>query len=312
MAESQGSGVSPDVEGINYLFGFPISHSLSPLLHKTIYNALHLPWRQDFLESKDVDQFLQLTKDPKFFGASVTMPHKVSIIRHLDAIEPAAVAVGACNTIFVRNDLKTGQRRLIGANTDVVGIREAFYRNISRPDEVFHGRPALVLGGGGAARSAVYALRKSMRVSKIYLVNRDESEVEAVISHCKNNGYGEDLIHVNRLDQAESLEGPGAIVACVPDFPPATEAERIARSIFEVFLRKQFKGAILEMCYHPHPWTSIADLSRKVGWRVILGTEAMIYQGLEQDRYWTGRQISDLPEEQVRKAIDERLNRARL
>ncbi|KAL9087871.1 MAG: hypothetical protein Q9165_006433 [Trypethelium subeluteriae] len=179
------------------------------------------------------------------------MPHKVSIVSHLDALEPAATAVGACNTIFVRKDLKTGHRRLIGTNTDVVGIRDAFYQNILNPEEVFQGRPALVIGGGGAARSAVYALRNSMQVSKIYLVNRDESEVDAIMSHCKANGFGQDLIHVRDLKQSDSLEGPGAIVACVPDFPPVTEAEKTARSIFQSFLQKHRKGAILEIIYPP-------------------------------------------------------------
>ena len=240
------------------------------------------------------------------------MPHKISIIPHLDALEPAATAVGACNTIFVRRDNKTGQRRLVGANTDVVGIRDAFYQNISHPEEVFHRRPGLVIGGGGAARSAVYALRKSMQVSKIYLVNRDESEVNSVLSHCKNNGYGQELIYVRDTEQAESLEGPGVIVACVPDFPPATEAEMMARSILQCFLRKSHKGAILEMCYHPHPWTSIAELSQNAGWQVVLGTEAMIYQGLEQDRYWTGRQIHDMPVDEVKRVIASKLEKARM
>ncbi|KAL9070554.1 MAG: hypothetical protein Q9157_005779 [Trypethelium eluteriae] len=285
---------------------------MSPLLHQTIYDALNLRWTQQLFESKDMAKFLQLTRDPKFFGASVTMPHKVSIVSHLDALEPAATAVGACNTIFVRKDLKTGQRRLIGTNTDVVGIRDAFYQNVLNPKEVFQERPALVIGGGGAARSAVYALRNSMQVSKIYLVNRDDFEVDAVMAHCKANGFGQDLIHVRDLKQAESLEGPGAIVACVPDFPPVTEAEKTARSIFQCFIQKKHKGAILEMCYHPHPWTSIAEMSQRAGWQVILGTEAMIYQGLEQDRYWTGRQISDMPVEQVKKAIASKLSKSKL
>jgi hypothetical protein len=49
-------------------------------------------------------------------------------------------------------------------------------------------------------------------------------------------------------------------------------------------LAKSHKGAILEMCYHPSPWTEIGGLSEKAGWQVILGTEAMIYQGLAQVR----------------------------
>lgn len=234
------------------------------------------------------------------------MPHKVAIIPHLDDITPEGRAVGACNTIFRRGS------QLVGTNTDTIGVRESFYQNVENPDHVFHGRPGMVIGGGGAARSAVYALVQFMKCSTVYLVNRDAGEVDAVISWCKAQGYGDGLLHVATAAQAEALEGPGAIVACVPNYPPTTPAEKEARRITEIFLTKSHKGAILEMCYHPTPWTEIAAISADSGWQVILGTEAVIYQGLEQDRYWTGRETSQLPVQEVKDAIAKELNKARL
>lgn len=225
------------------------------------------------------------------------MPHKVAILNHLDELTEEGRDVGACNTIFLREE--NGRRIYVGTNTDVIGIREAFYQNISTPDSVFHGRPGLVVGGGGAARSAVYALKKWMQCQTVYLVNRDVAEVEAVMSWCKSHGYGDGLVHVATAEQAESLEGPGAIVACVPDFPPVTPAEVEARKVLETFLAKPHKGAILEMCYHPKPYTQIAGLSEKAGWKLILGTEAMIYQGFAQDIHWTGRSLDEMPKEAV-------------
>jgi quinate dehydrogenase len=210
------------------------------------------------------------------------MPHKVSIIPHLDALTPEGASVGAINTLFIRTDPETGKRLYVGTNTDVVGIRDSFYKNISDPDACFHGRPGVVVGGGGAARSAVYALRTMMQASKIYFVNRDRGEVEAVMEECTARGFGGNLVDVVSVEQAEQLEAPGAIVACVPNFTPRSEEEKQARRVLECFLGKGHKGAILEMCYHPSPWTEIAEISERAGWRVILGTEAMIYQGLEQ------------------------------
>jgi len=258
-----------------------------------------------------MDNFLRLIQDPKFYGASVTMPHKVAILKHLDSLTEEGRDVGACNTIFTRLDPTTSRRQYIGTNTDVVGIRDAFYENISDPDTCFHGRPALVIGGGGAARSAVYALRKWMKASKIYLVNRDRSEVDAVIKECTERGCGEGLVDVATVDQAKQLEGPGAVVACVPNFPPRTEDEKEARAVVECLLEKPHKGAVLEMCYHPSPWTEIAELSKKAGWKVILGTEAMIWQGLEQDKFWTGKNTHDLPVEKVKQAIASKLNESK-
>lgn len=247
-----------------------------------------------------------------YAGASVTMPHKVAILKHLDGLTPEGASVGAVNTLFIRQDPETGKRLYMGTNTDVVGIRDSFYQNISDPDACFHGRPGLVIGGGGAARSAVYALRTWMKASKIYLVNRDRSEVQAVIDECTARGYGGELVDVATLEQAEQLEGPGAIVACVPNFSPKTSQEQEARRVLECFLAKAHKGAILEMCYHPSPWTEIAEISQVAGWKVILGTEAMIYQGLEQDKFWTGKDIHELPVQKVHQVISAKLNEARL
>jgi quinate dehydrogenase len=101
-------------------------------------------------------------------------------------------------------------------------------------------------------------------------------------------------------------------VACVPNFSPATEAEWEARRILECFLNKSHKGAILEMCYHPVVWTEIAEISEKAGWQVILGTEAMIYQGFEQARCWTGRSHAELPVQKVKDTIAQELSKARL
>lgn len=247
------------------------------------------------------------------------MPHKVSILAHLDEITPECRAVGACNTLYVRDEpdatSPSGVRRVYcGTNTDVVGVRESFLQNVEDQDQdhggstttsVFRGRPGLVIGGGGAARSAVYALRQWLGATSIYLVNRDKAEVDAVVAECTARGYGgAGLVHVETVGQARALEGPGAVVACVPDLPPVTEAERLVRAVAEVFLvEKEHKGAMLEMCYNPTPFTLLGRLAEGAGWQVILGTEALVWQGIEQDRYWTGRDADGLPVREVKEEI---------
>lgn len=257
-------------------------------------------------------------------GAAVTMPNKVSIMPHLDHVTPECLAVGACNTLYLRPDPSCpeqfpSRRIYCGTNTDVIGVRDSFYRNLPTPtaspaeasaaaDALFHKKPGMVIGGGGAARSAIYALRTWMQATDIYLVNRDAGEVADVMAHCEAKGYGDRLIHVSTPEQARALEVPGAIVACVPDFPPKTEDEKRARAVVEVFLQeKEGKGAMLEMCYNPTPYTALGALAEKAGWRVILGTEAMVWQGLEQDRYWLGLEVDELPVQKVRDVIAAKL-----
>ncbi|GAB1317335.1 Quinate dehydrogenase [Madurella fahalii] len=290
-----------------FLFGTKLAASMSPLLHGVVYQGLGLNWEQIRFDSTDMDLFLSLIRHPRFYGASVTMPHKVAIIPHLDELTDECREVGACNTLFLRH-LPDGRRLFCGANTDVIGVRESFVQNIPRANaSVYEDRPAMVVGGGGAARSAVYALHRWLKATRIYLVNRDKAEVDAVIAECTERDYGNRLLHVETVEQAEALEGPGAIVACVPDLAPVTDAEKLARRIVEVMLRKERKGAMLEMCYNPSPYTALGALAESEGWQVILGTEALIWQGIEQDKYWTGRDTSELPVAEAKEVIASRL-----
>jgi quinate dehydrogenase len=165
------------VERHGYLFGHPIAHSMSPLLHQTVYDNLGLKWSQIPLDSTDMNMFLERIRHPSFYGASVTMPHKVAILKHLDALTPEGRDVGAVNTLFIREDAN-GNRLFMGTNTDVIGIRESFVRN-AKP-ESYQNRPALVIGGGGAARSAVYALRTWLNVGTIYLVSYPPSPESSI------------------------------------------------------------------------------------------------------------------------------------
>jgi len=290
------------LERVAYLVGFPIAHSLSPLLHHTIYSAIGKRWGQILYETRDLNEFLEYIKvDPKFLGSSVTMPFKVEIIPHLDELMPEGAAIGAVNTIFLRQD-RSGDTKFCGTNTDCIGIREAFLQNVSDP-AVYRGKPGLVVGGGGTSRAAVYALQNFLGCSSVYMINRDSREVEEVIAECTARGFGKDIIHVSTVAQAERLEAPGAIVSAVPDFTPVTHEEQIVRQILTVLLRSQQKGALLEMCYHPSPNTEIAALAQDCGWQVIVGTEAMIGQGLEQARLWTGIEIQKSQREAARTAV---------
>jgi len=140
-----------------------------------------------------------------------------------------------------------------------------------------------------------------MKADPIYIVNRDASEVEAVMTSCAS--FNANLIHVVSEAQAEELEGCGAVVACVPDLAPQSPTEITARHIIEIFLAKSHKGAWLEMAYHPKVYTTLAGLADNAGWQLILGTEAMIWQGLEQVKYWTGLPLDQLPIQKAKEVI---------
>ncbi|QSZ32301.1 hypothetical protein DSL72_001875 [Monilinia vaccinii-corymbosi] len=301
----------PDISQLDrvvYLFGYPIAHSLSPLFHATIFRSLSLNYLQHLYETRTLTDCLELTKDPKFLGASVTMPFKVAIIPYLDQLTPEGSAIGAINTIY-HSTSPSGEKILCGTNTDCIGIREALLHNAS-PATIsrIKGSAGMVIGGGGTCRAAVYALKKFLGCETIYMVNRDKSECDAVIAECSSNGFGDGLLYIEWIAQAESLPAPTVIVSAIPDFAPKSEDEHRARGIITEFLNREGeKGAVLEMCYHPSPDTQIAALAIEAGWQVVGGVESMVYQGLEQDKVWLGVEVEKLPVKEVRSVVLQKL-----
>lgn len=130
-----------------YLIGHPVAHSLSPAMHNAAFAALRLPHAYEALdvEPPALAATVARLRHDHVLGANVTIPHKESVPRLLDAIDDDARRIGAVNTISRRASVLTG------ANTDVYGFEMAVRGVLER-------RRVLVLGAGGGARACVYAL----------------------------------------------------------------------------------------------------------------------------------------------------------
>ncbi|KAL3494767.1 quinate dehydrogenase [Aspergillus germanicus] len=306
--------IPSDRDGVAYLYGHPLRNSLSPPLHQTVYNALGLNWTQiplssangvSYTQSPDITTFLSsIRANPKFVGSSVTMPWKVAIMPHLDDLTEDARQAGACNTIFLRKGSDSdSQISYVGTNTDCIGIREALLQGSPTGPDHFRGKPALIVGGGGTARTAIYVLRRWLGASKIYIVNRDAAEIEAILTEDKQRNPDTSavapLVPVSDPATAATVEAPVAVVSGIPNYPPKSEEEIRARETLKVLLQRQShekdQGVILEMCYHPSPWTEIAQIASDARWQVVLGSEALIWQGLEQAKLWTGTDVVAVP-----------------
>jgi 3-dehydroquinate dehydratase/shikimate dehydrogenase len=133
------------------VIGDPITHSLSPLLHNTAFvarrsNAVYLP----FLV-KNLRDFLKAAPDFDLRGFSVTLPHKQTILRHLHDCDRLSTEIGAVNTVIVRRN-----GSLYGCNTDYVGVLRALAKKLTLPKS-----RVLILGAGGSARAAAFALSRA-------------------------------------------------------------------------------------------------------------------------------------------------------
>lgn len=133
-----------------YLFGDPVSHSLSPAMQNAAFAALGLPHRYALLQVKasELPDAVRRLREPGALGANVTIPHKEHVGRYLDAVDEAAERIGAVNTLYKRG----GQLR--GANTDAGGFADA----LREAGVVVGGRRVLLLGAGGAAKACVHEL----------------------------------------------------------------------------------------------------------------------------------------------------------
>jgi len=138
------------------LIGYPLGHSLSPKIHTAALKACGLEGSYSLFpippDDKDgLKDLLVRIRSGELHGLNVTIPHKQNAIEFMDELTPTAKAIGAVNTIYLRDG------KLIGDNTDAAGFLADLKKGIENR-ELGVGKSALVLGAGGSARAVVYAL----------------------------------------------------------------------------------------------------------------------------------------------------------
>jgi shikimate dehydrogenase len=164
---------------LNAVIGFPLEHTLSPLLHTQIYKELGLNAEMRAFPGKDIAELILFIKKEQIQLTAVTMPHKQSIMPFLDEISPEAKAIGAVNTVIqvsadgVFPEADNTPTKLLGFNTDITGITHAL-RNFFEPQDSEQGTNAvfpvtdntsksiLILGAGGAAKPAAYHVAQQL------------------------------------------------------------------------------------------------------------------------------------------------------
>ena len=262
-----------------YLFGTPISHSRSPALHNTLFTSLGLPHTYELFESPSVDALKSILASPNFGGASVTIPHKVDIMPLLDEISAEASMIGAVNTI-VPITTATG-RKLVGSNYDWVGIKTSLFRGGVK--DLDNPGSALVVGAGGTARAAIYALN-AMRYSTIYIINRSTDKL-AVLKAAFPEHYN--IVPITSLEQAQELTSrPVAAVGTIPADQPIPDA---LNAILLELLKKDGEAqerVLCEMAYKPSH-TPLMKVAEENGWNTVPGLEALVGQGVKQFEAFT-------------------------
>src|SRR5713101_611441 len=168
------------------VMGHPVAHSRSPMLHGYWLKTLGIPGAYELkdLTPEQCPDFVTHLEANGYVGGNITAPHKEAAYRTVSARDAAAEAVGAVNTLWLENG------RLMGGNSDTHG----FIANLDdrAPGWDVPGCRALVLGAGGAGRSAVYALKQ--RGTEVHVANRTVSRAEALAARFGVKAHGFDAV----------------------------------------------------------------------------------------------------------------------
>jgi shikimate 5-dehydrogenase/shikimate kinase/3-dehydroquinate dehydratase len=303
------------------IVGGDVSESLSPPIHNAAYEALGLYHSYTTRNIRSWDEVETLAKNVHFGGASVVQPWKVKAVAKLSSLSVAAKAIGAVNTLLpLRTDSKSTLMSLSqqayhrnrsgpiaawhGDNTDFVGIKVCLARSLT-PRNVIHPKTTgLVIGAGGMARAAIYAMIQ-LGCRNIFIHNRTVSNARTVARHF-NDWAGEfgldrsmpmgDLVQVLESVNDKwpsSLSMPTMVVSCVTherlDDNPGAEFEMPLQ-----WLESQSGGVIVEMAYMIKQ-TALTEQIRRFRsetgrpWITVSGVDTLIEQAVAQFEIFTGR-----------------------
>ncbi len=254
------------------LLGQPVAHSHSPALHNAAFVALGIDAHYDarLVTPDELPLAVVELRGTDCYGANVTAPHKQAVMPLVDELSPEARALGAVNTI-----VNTGGR-LVGYNTDADGLLR--WMRLSDIDPA--GRDALVLGAGGAARSAVWALAR-LGARHIRVVNRGLARAQQLVGDLQPP-LEADMSWGPLEAAAEPAAAPYGVVinatslghhgASPPVHPGCYSPDSVA----------------IELAYNP-PETDFMVAARRAGARAENGLGMLLHQAALAFERWTGQ-----------------------
>jgi shikimate dehydrogenase len=271
------------------LIGHPIKHSYSPFIHNVTIELkkldyIYLPFDVPVSSLKNA---LKGMIALGIKGFNVTIPHKESILSHMNDVSEEAAIVGSINTVV--ND----HGKLNGYNTDVHGIYETL---LPYKDEIT-GRDVTVVGAGGAARAVIYTLIRFFRPGLIHIVNRTEQRAESLKRYFKEKiKYNDFKTHeLFPPDLLDVFAGSKLIINATPVgmFPDIDDSITTLQSSFH---KDQI---VFDLVYNPAQ-TRLLKMANVSGAVTLDGLKMLVYQAAKSFELWTGE---ELPVDQLHKSL---------
>ena len=251
------------------VIGWPVEHSLSPVLHAAGFASLDIDWTYVAFPTPpdSVQRVVEAARTLGIAGLSVTMPHKTAVVDLCDALTDSARVLQSVNTIEFRSD-----GRSIGHSTDGDGLVDSLRHEGVDPTS----RDVLVLGFGGAGRAVCDALRRH-GAKRIVVTNR------SIVSPNRLDAMGltgaEVIPWSDRNDVASSCD---LVINCTSVGMGDDSSSPLTDSVFSD------RHVAIDIVYHPSE-TPFLRAARTRGARTIGGIGMLVHQAARQEEIWIGR-----------------------
>lgn len=237
--------------GLYGLLGYNISYSISPIIFNTVFRTRRISGLYASFDIKPDDhkRFIEAVRLLDIKGFNVTTPHKVNIIRYIDALDDSAESVGAANIVVNKNG------KLIGYNADILGVQSTIEDHLKYS---LRGRHVILIGAGGAARAAIKYISDS-RPAKTVIANRTAKNATKIAE--MNRESKMDFISVSKIEAYLKDHKVDIIINATP-IPTVRILKEIPRGI-----------RIFDMSYRPGIFPYIKSRLRCDG-RYMLAAQA--------------------------------------
>jgi shikimate dehydrogenase len=281
------------------LIGDPVAHSYSPRFQQAAFDACGIPARYELWQTSESELPARVASllAPRALGANISIPYKEAVLPLLDVVDPLAGRIGAVNTIVHRNEY------LYGYNTDAPGLLYALVEldvgKLLEPHQLtslkdtfsFEGYTVVLLGAGGAARGAAFALANAS-VERLVIVNRNLERAQRLAAEVQQESNCQVFCLNNPAylipHQRSIIINATSIGMHVAGKQGNSETENASPLPAEILARFAPDTLVFDMVYNPTQ-TQLLCQARTLGLRSVNGLLMLLRQGALAFTLWTGQ-----------------------
>ncbi len=258
------------------VIGFPISHSLSPIIHNFYLNKYKINGTYQTFEIPNEnfeDSIKNLVQQQNLSGFNITIPHKEKIYNLCQHLSKTAQMTKAVNTLIVMENGK-----FFGHNSDAEGFIKNFFNHC--PNYQLNNKKCLVIGAGGASRAIIYSLI-SQKVSQIFIANRDQEKALKLIADFKNFSQ-QNLVDLKFIPLKTSFDFLNEVDLIIN----ASSLGMINQQKLDIDISDAKKTAIVYDIVYKPLITDLLSQAKKLDLKIITGIGMLIEQALIGFEAW--------------------------